>query len=527
MNPVELVIGLILAAAILATVARKIGIPYPVLLVLGGLVLGFVPGLPVVHIPPDIVFLVFITPLVYIAATQVTLRDFRSNLRPILILSIGLVLANLLFVAGITHWGVHGFAWSTAFVLAAIIGPTDTVAVNAIASEMPIPRRIATILEGESLINDIVALVAYKIAVDAVTTGTISYSNAGVHLLWDSTAGIAVGLIVGIVASWIRRRLEEPAVSIAVSLLTGYAAFLGAELIDASGILATVTAGLYIGRQLSKILLPEGRIQAHFFWETVSFLLEGLAFVLIGLELRTIMDDLAEFSLVTLLAYGALVSSTVIVLRVVWVFLFAYLPRYVFRHIREREPAPRWPHLFLLGWAGMRGVDSLAAALALPLMLADGKTPFPHRNLIMFLSFSVILSTLVLQGLSLPLLIRWFHLQGDNVDETEEAHARLAAAQAALKRLDDGDVALEVTPELIAEVRAVYERKRQRAEAQLNPANDGVVEVATGALRRLRRALLTEERRVVIEQRDRGEISDSVLRRIERSLDYEDLRQQD
>ena len=527
MNPVELVIGLILAAAVLATVARKIGVPYPVLLVLGGQALGFIPGLPAVHIAPDIVFLVFITPLVYIAAAQVTLRDFRSNLRPILILSIGLVLANLFFVAAVTTWGVPGFTWMTAFVLGAIIGPTDTVSINAITGEMPIPRRIGTILEGESLINDIVALVAYKMAVDAVTTGTISYSNAGLHLLWDSIAGISVGLFVGFAASWIRHRLEDPAVSIAVSLLTGYAAYLGAEMIDASGILATVTAGLFIGRQLSKILLPEGRIQAFFFWDTVSFLLEGLAFVLIGLELRTIMNELADYSFATLLLYGSLVSAAVIVLRMFWVFLFAYLPRFLSRRIRECDPAPNWKHIFILGWAGMRGVDSLAAALALPLMLVDGSTPFPHRNLIMFLSFSVILSTLVLQGLSLPLLIRWFQLKNDNISEIEEAKARMAAAQAALKRLDEHAIKLDIRPELLTLVRKIYDRKLQRAQAQLNPADDGEIEIEVGALRHLRLELLGTERRVVIEQRDHGTISDDVLRRIERSLDYEELRQQE
>ena len=527
MNSVELVIGLILAAAVLATLARKIGVPYPVLLVLGGQALGFIPGLPAVHIAPDIVFLVFITPLVYIAAAQVTLRDFRSNLRPILILAIGLVLANLLFVAAVATWSIPGFSWATAFVLAAIVGPTDTVAINAITGDMPIPRRIGTILEGESLINDIVALVAYKMAVDAVTTGTISYENAGLHLLWDSLAGISIGLVVGVASSWIRHRLEDPAVSIAVSLLTGYAAYLGAEMIGASGILATVTAGLFIGRQLSKILLPEGRIQAFFFWDTISFLLEGLAFVLIGLELRTIMSELADYSFVTLFIYGSLISAAVIGLRMVWVFLFAYLPHYLFRRIRERDPAPNWKHVFLLGWAGMRGVDSLAASLALPLMLANGATPFPERNLIQFLSFSVILSTLILQGLSLPFLIRWFRLKNDNISEIEEAKARLAAAQAALKRLDEHKLRLDIPPELLTLVRNIYDRKLKRAQSQLNPADDGEVEIAVGALQRLRRELLGIERRVVIEQRDHGEISDFVLRRIERSLDYEELRQQD
>lgn len=527
MNPVELVVGLILAAAVLTTIARKIGIPCPVLLVLGGILLGFIPGLPVVHIPPDIVFLVFITPLVYIASTRTTLRDFRSNLRPILILSIGLVTATLLVVAAVMNWGVPGLGWAGAFVLASIIGPTDTMAVTAIASETAIPRKIGTILEGESLINDIVALVAYKMAIDAVSSGSIPLSTAVVALIWNSTAGVAVGLAVGIGASWIRKRLADQTESIAVSLLTGYGAYLGAELIHASGILATVTAGLYVGRQLSRILLPEGRIQAYFFWDTIMFLIEGLAFVLIGLELRTIMEELGNFTFWQLFLYAALISVTAILLRLVWVFAFAYLPRLLPQRWQETQPPWFWKHVLLLGWAGMRGVDSLAAALAIPLLLADGQTPFPNRNLIMFLAFSVIVATLVLQGLSLPLLIRSLKLTSDNLDEVEEGQARVAAAEAALKRLEQHAVARDVVPEVLDELRSVYWKKLQLAKARLNPTDSEVDQVGMGAVKHLRQELLTTERQVVIEQRDQGKISDTVLRRIERSLDYEFLRQSD
>jgi CPA1 family monovalent cation:H+ antiporter len=520
MNPVELVIGLILAAAVLATLARRMGIPYPVLLVLGGLVLGFLPGLPPVQIDPEVVFLIFIPPLVYIAAAQVALRDFRSNLRPILSLAVGLLLASLAAVAGVTTWCVDSFSWATAFVLAAIIGPTDTVAVNVVASETPIPRRTGAILEGESLVNDIVALVAYKMAVDAVVTGHVSYAHAGLMLVWGTCAGIVVGYAVGMLSAWVRLKIkEDETVSITVSLLTGFAAFLGAEAIGASGILATVTAGLYVGRRLSKILTPEGRIQAFAFWGIVTFLLEGLAFVLIGLELHIIMDDLAEFSLAQLLVYGALVSATVIVLRLIWVFASAYLFPFLSRPFRPADRPPPWQNVFLVGWAGMRGVDSLAAALALPLTLGDGATPFPERKLILFLSFSVILSTLVLQGLSLPLLIRWLHLPKDKTDEIEEAHARMKAGRAALKRLSDPDLVAGVSPDLICLVRGLYERGIEKEQAEIDPADRSAVET----YHRLRRELLHTERKVIVDLRDQGLISDDVLRRIERSLDYEEL----
>jgi monovalent cation/hydrogen antiporter len=527
MNPAELIIGLILAAAILATLARRVGIPYPVLLVLGGLVLGFMPGLPAVRIEPKVVFLVFIPPLVYIAAAGVAVRDFRSNLRPILFLAVGLVLATLAVVAGVTTWCVDDFGWATAFVLAAVIGPTDTVAVNAVAAEMPMPRRAGAILEGESLVNDIVALVAYKLAVDAVTTGVVSYAGAAFMLIWGSSAGILVGLLVGALSAWARSQIKgDPTVSIIVSLLTGFAAFLAAEAISASGILATVTAGLYVGRRLSKIFTPAGRVQAFSFWATVTFLLEGLAFVLIGLELRTIMEDLADFPPATLLTYGALVSGTVIVLRLAAVFAIAYGPPWLSRRIRVQERYPPWRHVFLVGWAGMRGVDSLAASLALPFTLADG-TPFPQRNLILFLSFSVIFSTLVLQGLTLPLLIRRFHFQEDRSEETEEAQARLKAARAALERLADPEVVADAPPELVALVRAFYERRLQSEQAELCRACDTAADAAINAFRRVRGEMLRTERQVILELHQADMISTDVLRRIERSFDYEEIRLED
>ena len=334
-----------------------------------------------------------------------------------------------------------------------------------------------------------------------------------------------MGLGVGIVSAWARRLIiDDPTVSIIVSLLTGFAAYLGAEAIGASGILATVSAGLYVGRRLSKILSPVGRVQAFSFWETISFTLEGLAFVLIGLELRTIMEDLADFSLATLLWYGVLVSAAVIVLRLVWVFLFAHVPRYLSRRLRASEPCPPWQHLFLLGWAGMRGVDSLAAALAVPLRLADGATPFPQRSLIVFLSFSVILATLVLQGLTLPLLIRWFNVQRDNSEEKEEARARLAAIKEALQRLEDPGVIADVAPEILAQVRAMYAHRLQSAEAELHSAENDGTATPLRSCQRLLHELLDAERRVVLELRDRGVINNDVLRRIERTLDYEELR---
>jgi CPA1 family monovalent cation:H+ antiporter len=524
MQLIDTVLALLLAMVVLATVARKIGIAYPILLVLGGLVLGLVPGLPPIQPDPDVILLLFLPPLVYVAASSTALRDLRYNLRPILFLSIGLVLFSVFVVAGVAHVTAAGMSLPGAFVLATIVAPTDTVAVTAITQRLSLPRRIVTILEGESLINDAAALVLYRTAVTTVQNHT-DFQTGEVLLFFAkaSAGGIVVGLVAGWLAVQIRRRLDEPAVSLTVSLLTPFAAYLPAEALGVSGVLATVVAGLVVGRHVADILSPETRVQAFSFWEMLVFLLNGLAFILIGLQLRTIVGELNEYSPWQLLGYAAAVSTAVVVARIVWVFPATYLPRLLSRSLRERDPIPPWQPVALVAWSGMRGVDSLAAALALPLTTAAGE-PFPQRHLILFLSFAVILATLVIQGLTLPSLIRRLGVVDTGGEESEENQARFAASQAALERLEELAPEAGVPDFVVENLRTYYNHQADRYLARFDPHDDGGHEGCVTALHGLKREILRAQREVVIKLRNREAISDNVLRRVLRDLDLEEMR---
>jgi monovalent cation/hydrogen antiporter len=522
MQQIELILGLLLAVAVLAILARKIRVAYPILLVLGGLVLGLVPGLPELQFDPEVIFLIFVPPLVYAAAVTTPWRDFRANLRPILFLAIGLVLTTLLAVAAVAHLAI-GLGWPLAFVLAAIVAPTDTVSVTAITEHLRIPRRVVIILEGESLVNDAVALVAYRMAVAAVVIGSFSASRAGLWFLWAAAGGVIIGLAVGWVIVWLRGNLHHPPVEIIISLLTPFAAYLPAEAAGTSGVLAVVATGLYVGRCGLDVLSARTRIHGFAFWQVLVFLLNGLVFILIGLRLRAIVDELAGLSWTTLLSYAALLTGVVIVVRLVWVFPATYLPRVLSPGLRQRDPSPRWRQVVVVAWAGMRGIDSLVTAMALPFVTSAG-SPFPERSLIVFLSFGVILATLVPQGLSLPALIRRLKLRAGEVEEREEAQARLAAAKAALARLDQLAAEDGAPRDLIDYLRALYQRRLKLFQARLDQGDAKGHEEYASSARRVRKEILEAERKAVRELRDREEISDDVLREIEEDLDLEELR---
>ena len=424
MGPVETILCLLMAVAALATLARRLHIAEPIPLVLGGLALGFIPAVADVDFPPEVVFLLFIPPLVYLGAYLTPWRDFKSNLRPILGLAIGLVITTIFAVAVVTKAVVNEpMPWSVAFVLATIVAPPDAVAVMAITQRLKVPRRVVSVLEGESLANDTVALVAYKMAIAAAVTGTFSLAVASRQLAWASVGGLLIGLLVGALMLWLRRQMSDPPVQVTLSLLTPFAAYLPAEAVEASGVLAVVTAGVFISRYSSRFFSAEVRTLGVSFWRVVEFLLNGLAFILVGLQLRKVYFQLGDYPTGELLKDMGAIVLTIIVIRLLWVFSAAYLPLYFIPRLRRRNSYPPWQQVALIGWAGIRGVDSLATALAVPLVVSAG-TPFPSRPLVIFLSFGVILSTLILQGLSLPLLIRWLKLRDDGQDENEEMKGR-------------------------------------------------------------------------------------------------------
>ena len=524
MGPVETILCLLVAVAALATLARRLHIAEPIPLVLGGLALGFIPAMADVEFPPHVVFLLFIPPLVYLGAFFTPWRDFKSNLRPIMGLAVGLVITTILVVAVVTKAVVHEpIPWSVAFVFATIIAPPDAVAVMAITRRLKVPRRVLSVLDGESLANDTVALVAYKMAIAAAVTGTYSLAVAGRQLAWASVGGLLIGLFVGGLIGWLRRRLSDPPVQVTLSLVTPFAAYLPAEAVEASGVLAVVTAGVFISRYSSRFFTAEVRTMAVSFWRVVEFLLNGLAFILVGLQLRKVYFDLGDYPIGELLKdLGAIVLS-LIVIRLLWVFVAAYVPLYVNPWTRRRNWSPPWQQVALIGWAGIRGVDSLATALAVPLVVSGG-TPFPSRKLVIFLSFGVIVSTLILQGLSLPLLIRWLKLRADGQDENEEMKGRSAAAQAALRRLEEVAKEAWALPVCVERIRDEYNDRIQRMQARLRHDGDGHYEEHAALMRRLRLELLNEERRAIINLRDLEVINDDVLRDIEHDIDLEELR---
>ncbi len=532
MPELEVILVLLAAVAALATLARRIGVPYPILLVLGGLVLAFIPGLPRVELEPDIVFVLFLPPLLFSSAYFTSWRDFRANIRAIGLLAIGLVLLTVVAVAAVAHW-VVGLSWPAAFVLGAIVSPTDAIAATSIAQRLGVPRRIVTILEGESLLNDATGIVAYRIA-SGVAAGTLAFSLSGAALQFVVVAvgGIAVGLAAGWLMVRVFEFLDDTPVEIVASLLTPFAAYLAAEegphllwheLLGFpgepffSGVLAVVAGGLYVGRKAPALMSSGSRLEGAAVWNVVVFLLNGLAFGLIGLQLPYVVEGLGEYSYAELFLYAVAVSLAVILIRIVWVFPATYLPRLASRSLRERDPTPPWRNVMVVSWAGMRGVISLAAALALPLSV-------PGRDLILFLTFCVILATLVLQGLSLPALIRLLKIEDDGSTEREETKGRIHVAAAALDRIDALAEEEWVREDTAERVRGMYNYRRSRFVARFDGDDGDGLEERSNAYQRLTHELLRAQRQELLRMRNDGEIGDEAMHRIERDLDLEESR---
>lgn len=535
----QLILSLLVAVAVLALTAHRLRVPYPIVLVLGGLALALVPGLPPVVLAPDVVFLVFLPPLVFAGGWYTSIRDFKANLRPIGLLSIGLVLFTTVAVAAVAHTVVPGLSWPVAFLLGAIVSPTDAIAATAIFERLRVPRRVITVLEGESLVNDATGLIVYRYALAAVASGGFSLWQAGMQFVVAGVGGVAVGLAAAWALSQVGRRIEDAVVEITLSFLLPYAVYLAAEQVHVSGVLAVVAAGLYTGWRSPEDFSATTRTQAIAVWQMALFLLNGLVFILLGLQLRTVLESLSTRSPTDLLVMAAAVALAVIVIRILWVFPASYLPRFLIRRIRDRDPYPSWRAIAVVAWTGMRGVVSLAAALALPLQTSAG-TPFPGRDLILFLTFVVILVTLVGQGLSLPAVIRALRLSGAGAEEQEEAEARFEAIEAAMRRLEELETEDWTRDDALEYMRRYYGKRRTLVATRFGRLDDthgpdghqhpeGSDHVADhrerrDMFRRLQQELLSAERTMVVRLRNRGTINDQTLRAIQRELDLEELR---
>jgi monovalent cation/hydrogen antiporter len=518
-----ILMGLLLAIAALLVAAPALHVPYPILLVLGGLALGFIPGVPTLQLPPELVLIAFLPPLLYSAAFFTSLRELRENIRPIGTLAIGLVLATMTAVAVVAHALVDDMSWGAAFVLGAVVAPTDPLAASSIMHRLGVPRRAITIVEGESLVNDGTALVLYRVAVTAVVAGTFSVWEASWRLVWSVVGGVAIGLIVGFLVAFVRRRIDNPPVEVTIALITGYLAFIPANAAQASGVLAVVTAGIYLGWRTPELTSFQTRLSGSAVWEIFTFVINAVLFALIGLQLPSILDALTGYAGTKLVWWGVLVTGTVVVTRLVFVPVFTYLPKRIGGSFGGNNPAPPLNRSMIVAWAGMRGAVSLAAALAVPLT-TNGGGSFPQRDLIVFLTFCVILGTLVFQGLTLPMLISVLGVEADHLDEKEEAKARIKAADAAIARLSELESEDWVRDDTAERLRGLYGFRRNRFASRFDRDDDGAIEEQSLSYQRLRRELLDAERSELVNLRREGVISSDVERRLHRDLDLEDAR---
>ncbi len=524
LHAVETVILLLLVlVAVFAAMARRLSVPYPIVLVLAGLVISFVPRMPHVPLDPNIVFVVFLPPLLYASAWTMSWREFRRNAVVIGLLAVGLV--------GFTVWGVAEFSdrfitalyWKPGFLLGAVVATTDAIAATSIAKSIGLPRRIVDILEGESLLNDATGLLALEIGLGIMVRGEMPTVGEGAaRLVYLIVGGLAIGLLIGLVVGWMEKFIDDGPVELVVSLVVPYAAYLAGERAHASGVLAVVACGLYMSRQSAKFFSPSVRLQVNGAWEALVFMLNGLVFVLIGLQLPYVLAGIhGRYGTGTLIFYGAVFSVVLILLRMVWVFPAVKIASFVERrwlgHSEEQELKPR--EVFVVGWTGMRGVLALAAAISVPEVLRDGKF-FEARNLIVFLAFCVIFVTLVLQGLTLPALIRGLGLEGTTGMEPEEKEARRIVLKAAIRFLEEQREGC--TPEIEHIYDDLVHRYRHKLALVGEKGDEGVGEVDLAAIstqRAIAEGALEAERRTLVHLRDGGRISDDVLRTMERELD--------
>lgn len=528
MPTIELIVALVLAAAVLAGLARILNVHYAILLVLGGLGLGLIPGVPAPTIQPDVIFFVFLPPLIFAAAYRSSTQDLRVNAGPVARLAVGLVLFTIAVVAVVAH-AVVSIGWGPAIVLGAVLGPTDAVSATSVLRRVGAPDRISTILEGESLVNDGTGLTVYKLAVAAVGTGVFSLGSSFVSLI-VALCGVGIGLLAGIVSAEVRRRIDEPPIEVSISLLTAYLAYIPAERVGSSGILAAVAAGLYTGHRSGAILSAPSRLQMLAFWEVMTFLLESVLFLLIGLQLNHITQGLHS-GLGTPLLGAAAVLVTVVAVRIGWMFVLPVVLR-IF-HVRVRGPAAppesreqadaRRSELLVLGWSGMRGAVSLAAVLAIP--LTAGNHPFPDRDTVIFIAYTTIVATLVLGGLTLPRVVTRLGLAEGEELARAEAKARMQLAHTALHRIEEAAERGELPDAAVEQLRSQYESRLHRLAPQVHGDGQHDDETETAwRLRDLRRELIQAERERLRELRRDGEITLEGAKRIERDLDLEESR---
>lgn len=510
----------------LSMLSNKLGIPYPIFLVIAGLVIGFIPGIPVMVLEPDIIFLIFLPPLLFAGAWNTSWKDFWAARRPITLLSVGLVIFTATAIAFLSHAMIPGFTLALGFLLGSIISPPDAVAATSVLQSLKVPKSVVTILEGESMLNDASSLIVFRFSLAAIVTGQFSFWKAGTDFFIVAGIGIIIGIAIAAVVYLVHRFLPtSPSIDTALTLISPYVMYIAAEHFKCSGVMAVVSGGLFLSYRSDEMFSYNSRIQTYSFWATLTFLLTGLVFILLGLQLPQIVKGLGEYSLTTAILYGIIISVVTIIIRIAWVFPGAYLPHRLSKRVRINEKSPAWKSVFLVAWSGMRGVIALAAALAVPLTLGGDK-PFPQRNLLLFIAFTVILITLVLQGLSLPWVIRKLNIKAEDEKDLDlELALKLQLAEAAVDHLKQN------YPEEIKHNEA-YTRVKERYERMINLTYQKLVDGEKSTdeddfLPRYRNMLLelvTVRRESLKRLRHEKLYADELIRNKERELDLEEAR---
>lgn len=525
MENITVIIMLLFGVAFLSLISKRYNFPVPIVLVLCGVIISVVPGLPVVSLNPEVVFIIFLPPLLYHAAWYTSWSEFKHTIRPITLAAVGLVLFTTIAVAIAAHWLIADISWPLAFLLGAIVSPPDAVSATSITKGLGLNPRLIAILEGESLLNDASGLVAYKYALTAIVAGNFVLWQAGLNFFIMSTLGVAIGLVVGYIMSIIHKKFVcDDVIEATLTLLTPFASYLIAEHFECSGVLAVVTTGLYLSARSGTIFTHESRIMTGTIWNILTSILNGLIFILIGLQLRDIISGISNYSGTSLFIWGAAISIVVILVRFLWIVPATLVPRFLSKRIREKEEFD-YRNMIIFGWSGMRGVVSMAAALALPLMI-DEKNEFPLRNLIIYLVFCVILSTLVIQGLTLPWLIKKLKLQPYSI-LAEEYHIRNTIVSETIAHIEDNFSLLN--DDLLHNIKSKYEVKYNRLQKTELPANFfGKGNIMGGEIfndfTKVQIDLLNVERAKLELMHKQGEVNEEIFRKIEKELDLEETR---
>jgi Na+/H+ antiporter len=536
MEDFKIVIFIMAILISLTAIANKKKFPFPILLVAAGLIIGFVPQLPNLALDPDVVFVIILPPLLYDAASKTSWHEFRTSIRPISALAITLVFFTTVAVAITAHYLIPGFSWPLAFVLGAVVSPPDSVAASGIIKGLGLNKKVITILEGESLVNDASALIAYRYAVTAVTTGTFIFWKAGLEFLLVAGVGILIGIVIGYLFVLAHKKIENnPVVETSLTLLSPFVSYLAAEQFHMSGVLAVVSTGLVISWRAPEVFSYQTRIRTRVLWDTLIFILHGFVFILIGLQLPSIIKDLGNYPFSQMLGYGLLISLVTILVRIIWVFAGAYWQNFFHKKKKAVNVLAvndnhdnTWKNVLVVAWTGTRGVISLAAALALPLALHDG-TLFPKRHSIIFLAFVVIFVTLVVQGLSLPLLIRWLKIKPQDNTAAEEKELQLYLATSTLHFIEQ-DLPVSLDNKLQEQLKKKYEqlindltkeirrhKKAKHNDEEVKPTPPDTMLIAKLEISKFQRELL-------VRLHKEGDFSDAAIKKVEREMDIDELK---